>query len=255
MIPEDLFTTANLIAFMTLAALEIVLGVDNVVFLAILCGRLPEEKQALARRIGLIGAGVMRILLLLVIDWIADLTEPFYHIDFLGWEHPLSWRDVILLVGGLILIAKATIEIGHMVGDSGVPEKRGVTGKVVASFSVVIAQVMAMDLVFSLDSVITAVGMADHLWVMVGAILLAVAVMMLFAGPVSRFVEERPSVKMLALAFLVLIGFTLMMDGTGVHVSKGYIYFAMGFALAVEGLNLWRRGRRRGVVAGGPDAD
>ena len=241
---EELFTTSNLIAFLTLTALEIVLGVDNVVFLAILVDRLPRAQQALARRLGLMGAAVMRILLLLVIDWIADLTEPFYELDIFGWQHPVSWRDVILILGGLVLIAKATLEIGHMVGDAAEHDEPGLARKAVSSFSVVIAQVMAMDLVFSLDSVITAVGMADHLWVMVAAVLVSVAVMLLFAAPVSRFVEQRPTVKMLALAFLVLIGFTLVMDGTGVHVAKGYIYFAMGFALAVEGLNLWRRARK-----------
>lgn len=243
MFPDDLFTSANLIAFLTLTALEIVLGVDNLVFLAILCDRLPEEKQRFARRLGLAGAAVMRILLLLVIDWIASLTEPFVEFQLLGFDIAPSWRDVILFLGGLVLIAKATIEIGHMVGA---PEedKSSTTKRAVASLGVVITQVMAMDLIFSLDSVITAVGMADHLWVMVTAVLVAVGVMMVFAGPVSRFVQNRPTVKMLALAFLVLIGFTLVMDGSGIHVPKGYIYFAMGFALAVEGLNIWRRSRR-----------
>lgn len=240
---EDLFTTANLIAFITLASLEIVLGVDNVVFLAILCGRLPERQQAFARRLGLGGAAVMRILLLFVIDWIADLTEPFVRFTLLGWEIAPSWRDVILLGGGLALIAKATIEIGHMVRHPDGNHEPSTGEKVVASLGVVLAQVMVMDMIFSLDSVITAVGMADDVRVMIAAIVLAVVVMMAFAAPVSRFVEKHPTVKMLALSFLVLIGFTLVMDGTGVHVSKGYIYFAMGFALAVEGLNLWRRGR------------
>ena len=158
---------------------------------------------------------------------------------------------MILFLGGLVLIAKATIEIGHMVRSPGGDHESSTGEKVLASLGVVIAQVMAMDLIFSLDSVITAVGMADDIRVMVAAILLAVAVMMLFAGPVSRFVENRPTVKMLALSFLVLIGFTLVMDGTGVHVSKGYIYFAMGFALGVEGLNLWRRGRQHAARDGG----
>lgn len=251
---EDLFTSANLIAFITLASLEIVLGVDNVVFLAILCGRLPEKQQVLARRLGLGGAALMRILLLLVIDWIADLTQPFTEFSILGWEIAPSWRDVILFLGGLVLIAKATIEIGHMVRTPGGHHESSTGEKVVASLGMVITQIMAMDLIFSLDSVITAVGMADDIRIMVAAILLAVGVMMLFAGPVSRFVENRPTVKMLALSFLVLIGFTLVMDGTGVHVSKGYIYFAMGFALSVEGLNLWRQGRqqaRRGRGAAG----
>ena len=245
MFPDDLFTTANLIAFLTLTALEIVLGVDNLVFLAILCDRLPKEKQRFARRLGLGGAALMRILLLLLIDWIAGLTKPFTEFQVLGYEIAPSWRDVILFAGGLILIAKATIEIGHMVGDSAEGHVTTAKERAVASLGVVIAQVMAMDLIFSLDSVITAVGMADHLWVMVTAILVAVGVMMIFAEPVSRFVQHRPTVKMLALAFLVLIGFTLVLDGSGIHVAKGYIYFAMGFALAVEGLNIWRRSRQR----------
>ena len=191
---------------------------------------------------------VMRILLLLVIDFIAGLTEPIFEWEFLDYAIEPSWRDIILIAGGLVLIAKATIEIGHMVGDSEETEAASGVKRAVAGLPMVIAQVMAMDLIFSLDSVITAVGMADHLLVMISAIVIAVAVMMVFAGPVSRFVQRRPTVKLLALAFLVLIGFMLVLDGTGVSVSKGYIYFAMGFALVVEALNLWRRSRAKKVA-------
>lgn len=243
MLTEDLFTSANLVAFLSLTTLEIILGVDNLVFLAVICDRLPKHQQALGRQIGLAGAMVMRILLLLVIDFIAGLTKPIFAWEFLGYVIDPSWRDIILILGGLVLIAKATIEIGHMVSET---EEKGSPSNVkraVAALPTVIVQVMLMDLIFSLDSVITAVGMADHILVMVSAIVIAVAVMMAFAGPVSRFVQRRPSVKLLALAFLVLIGFMLVLDGTGVHVSKGYIYFAMGFALVVEALNLWRRSR------------
>lgn len=238
---DELFTSANLIAFISLTSLEIILGVDNLVFLAILCDRLPKHQQAFARRLGLAGAMVMRILLLLVIDFIAGLTRPLFEWTVFGLLIDPSWRDIILIAGGLVLIAKATIEIGHMVGESDDEGSNSPIKQAVSSLSMVIVQVMAMDLIFSLDSVITAVGMADHLWVMIAAIVVAVVVMMVFAGPVSTFVQRRPSVKLLALAFLVLIGFTLVLDGTGVHVAKGYIYFAMGFALVVEALNLWRR--------------
>jgi len=242
---EDLFTTSNLIAFLTLTALEIVLGVDNLVFLAVICDRLPKHQQALGRRIGLLGAMIMRILLLLVIDFIAGLTEPIFEWSLFDYTVDPSWRDVILMGGGLVLIAKATIEIGHMVGDGETEGEKSNVKRAVAQLPMVIVQIMIMDLIFSLDSVITAVGMADHLYVMIAAVVIAVIVMMVFAGPVSRFVQRRPSVKILALSFLVLIGFMLVLDGSGVHVSKGYIYFAMGFALAVEALNLWRRARSK----------
>ena len=245
MLTDDLFTSSNLIAFLSLTALEIILGVDNLVFLAVICDRLPKHQQALGRKIGLAGAMVMRILLLLVIDFIAGLTEPIFEWDCFGYVIDPSWRDIILIAGGLVLIAKATIEIGHMVSDADEPEKHSTVKRAVASLPMVITQVMLMDLIFSLDSVITAVGMADHILVMVSAVVIAVGVMMAFAGPVSRFVQRRPSVKILALAFLVLIGFMLVLDGSGIHVSKGYIYFAMGFALVVEALNLWRRSRAK----------
>ena len=240
---EDLFTAANAMAFFTLAALEIVLGVDNLVFLAILVGRLPAHKQRFARRLGLGAAALMRVGLLLVIDWIASLREPIMSFTIGTWTCDPSWRDIILIAGGLVLMAKAIGEIGHMVGEDESEPEPSKTKRAVATMSTVIAQVMVMDLVFSLDSVITAVGMADHLVVMIAAILTAVAVMMVCAGAVTEFVDRHPTVKMLALSFLVLIGFTLVIDGAGVHVPKGYIYFAMGFALAVEGLNIWKRKR------------
>ena len=227
-----ILTPENLLALLTLTALEIVLGVDNVVFIAVLSARLPPEKQRFARRIGLIAAMVMRIALLWSIDWVKNLTGEVIGMTLLGKEISLSWRDIILIVGGLILLLKSVKEIHHV--SSG--PQHEVRPKTVTVASV-IAQIMLMDLVFSLDSVITAVGMSEHLPTMITAVVASVAVMMFAAEPISNFVEHRRSVKVLALSFLLLIGVMLMVDGFGTHVSKGYIYFAMGFALAVEMVN------------------
>jgi predicted tellurium resistance membrane protein TerC len=227
----DAFLTVDgLLALTTLTFLEIILGVDNVIFISILAGKLPANVQARARRTGLAAAMIMRILLLLSIAWIIRLTAPLFHVFGRG----ISGRDLILIGGGLFLLAKATIEIhDRLEGEEG----HG-SAKVAPSFSAVIFQIMLLDIVFSLDSVITAVGMAEDVSIMIAAVVLAVAVMMFSAGPISTFVNRHPTVKVLALAFLLLIGVSLVADGLGVHVPKGYIYFAMGFSVFVEMINL-----------------
>ncbi len=219
------------IAFATLAALEIVLGIDNIVFISILVGRLPEHRRAVGYRLGLGLAMVMRILLLLAISWVMGLTRPLFSV----FGHVVSGRDVVLILGGLFLVAKATFEIHD---DLEGKEKKGPLAAGTASFAAVMVQVALLDIVFSLDSVITAVGMVDRVGVMVAAIVTAVLVMMLFAKAVGDFVGRHPTIRMLALAFLLLIGFMLVVEGTGHHVPKGYIYFAMAFSLFVELLNM-----------------
>jgi predicted tellurium resistance membrane protein TerC len=217
-------------ALLTLTALEIVLGVDNVVFISILAGKLPRAKQPRARTVGLALAMLMRIALLFSISWIIRLTAPLFTV--LGQE--ISGRDLILIVGGLFLIGKSTHEIhAKLEGEEGHASASGKT-----SFTSVIIQILLLDVVFSLDSVITAVGMADNLAVMITAVVLAVLFMMVFAGPISRFVDRHPTVKMLALSFLLLIGVTLIAEGLDRHIPKGYIYFAMAFSVFVEMLNL-----------------
>jgi predicted tellurium resistance membrane protein TerC len=218
------------IAFATLTVLEIVLGIDNIIFISILSGKLPASQQPRARLLGLGLAMVMRIMLLLVLAWIIRLTAPLF--TALGQE--ISGRDIILIAGGLFLVAKSTYEIHERLeGEDG-----GKTRKVVPSFGFVILQILLLDIVFSLDSVITAIGMVDDVEVMIAAVVVAVVFMMLFAGPISRFVERHPTVKMLALSFLLLIGVTLIAEGFEQHISKGYIYFAMAFSVLVEMLNL-----------------
>jgi predicted tellurium resistance membrane protein TerC len=228
--------TELLIALVTLTVLEIVLGVDNVIFISILSGKLPANQRRRARRVGLLAAMIMRLILLFSITWIARLTAPLFEV----LEHEISGRDLILMGGGLFLLAKATWEIHDKLEG---PEE-GVT-RVAASFASVIGQVMLLDLVFSLDSVITAIGMADDLRVMVAAVVIAVLVMLVAAEPISAFVEEHPTLKILALSFLLLIGISLVADGLDQHISKGYIYFAMGFSVFVEMINL--RVRRHGA--------
>jgi len=226
-----------LVALVTLTVLEIVLGIDNIIFISILAGKLPAHQQGRARSLGLLAAMVTRILLLLSLTWMIRLTAPFFSL----FDHPFSGRDLILLAGGLFLIAKATSEIhGRLEGD----EQHG-TARVAMSFGAVIAQIMVLDIVFSLDSVITAIGMARALWVMVTAVVLAVGVMLFASSPISDFVSRHPTVRMLALSFLLLIGFSLVADGLGQHISKASIYFAMGFSVFVEALNL--RVRQRGA--------
>ncbi len=219
------------IALLTLTVLEIVLGIDNIIFISILAGRLPADRQPKARRWGLALAMLMRIALLLSIAWVARLTNPLFEV----LAHPVSGRDLILMVGGLFLLFKATREIhDKLEGEEG----RGDAKVATASFASVIVQIMLLDIVFSLDSVITAVGMAEQLWVMVTAVVLAVLVMLVSSGPISDFVHRHPTVKMLALSFLLLIGMSLIAEGLGHHIPKGYIYFAMGFSVFVEALNL-----------------
>jgi predicted tellurium resistance membrane protein TerC len=218
------------IALGTLTFLEIVLGVDNIIFISILSGKLPPDQQAKARRLGLLAAMLMRIALLFSLAWIIRLTAPWFTI--VGQE--ISGRDLILILGGLFLLGKATYEIhDKLEGEEGHASK-----KVAASFGSVILQIMLLDMVFSLDSVITAVGMADQLWVMVTAVIVAVGIMMLSAEAISDFVHKHPTVKMLALSFLLLIGLSLLLEGFDHHIPKGYIYFAMGFSVFVEMINL-----------------
>ncbi len=234
----EIFTSPELlIALVTLTFLEIVLGVDNVIFISILSGKLPKNQQKRARRVGLMAAMLMRIALLFSLSWMARLTAPLFTIMSLS----VSGRDLILIFGGLFLLAKATYEIhDKLEGEEG-----HATGKAAATFASVITQVMLLDIVFSLDSVITAIGMSENLTVMVTAVILAVLVMLLAAEPISDFVEVHPTVKILALSFLLLIGFSLVADGLGQHISKGSIYFAMGFSVFVEFINIRIKGRRK----------
>jgi len=226
------FLTADaLVALLTLTVLEIVLGIDNIVFISILTGKLPEEQRPRARLLGLAGAMVGRVALLFAINWVIGLTAPLFTV----FGVTLSGRDLILLGGGLFLLYKATTEIHHRL--EGEPADAADV-KAPPSFTGVIIQILLLDIVFSLDSVITAVGMADDLWVMVTAVIIAVLIMMIGAGPISAFVEKHPTVKMLALSFLLLIGVSLVAEGLGQHIPKGYIYFAMAFSVLVEILNL-----------------
>jgi predicted tellurium resistance membrane protein TerC len=227
----DLFTDPNAwIALATLLALEIVLGVDNIVFISILAGKLPEGQRKRARTMGLSLALFTRILLLLSISWVIGLTAPLFAV----FGHEVSGRDIILIVGGLFLIAKSTHEMHQRLeGEEGKSSAR-----VPASFRGVIIQILLLDIVFSLDSVITAVGMVDRVEIMIVAVILAMGVMLAAAGSIAGFVERHPTVKMLALAFLLLIGTTLIAEGIDQHIPKGYIYFAMAFSLFVETLNL-----------------
>jgi predicted tellurium resistance membrane protein TerC len=227
-------SSEGILALVTLTFLEIVLGVDNVIFISILSGKLPVSQQGRARRTGLMAAMVMRILLLLSIAWVIRLTAPL----FTTFRRPVSGRDLILIGGGLFLLGKATLEIhDKLEGEEGHSSAR-----VAPSFGAVIAQIMVLDIVFSLDSVITAVGMAEDISIMVTAVVLAVGVMMFAAEPISAFVNRHPTVKVLALSFLLLIGISLVGDGLGMHIPKGYIYFAMGFSVFVEMVNLRVRG-------------
>ncbi|GAA3787139.1 TerC family protein [Sphaerisporangium flaviroseum] len=230
------------IGFFTLVALEIVLGIDNIIFISILAGKLPPEQRDRARKVGLGLALISRLALLLALSWVVRLTEPLFQVFGQG----ISGRDLILILGGLFLLGKSAFEIGDSL--EGAPGHS--SSKVAASFTAVILQIMVLDIVFSLDSVITAVGMVDELGVMVAAVIVSVIVMLFAAGPISAFVERYPSIKMLALSFLLLIGVVLIAEGFEQHISKGYIYFAMAFSLGVELLNIRARrkaGRQRPV--------
>ena len=222
------------IAFATLTALELVLGIDNIIFISILVDKLPKERREFARRIGLFMAMFMRIGLLLVLAWIVGLVEPLFTV----FKQAISGRDLILILGGLFLIWKSTGEIHQSLeGDEEGPGSKAVK----ATFAAVILQIMIVDLVFSLDSIITAVGMVEDVRIMIAAVVGSVALMMLFAGPIGRFVSDHPTIKMLALSFLVVVGVVLVAEGFGHHVPKGYVYFGMAFSLGVEMLNIHMR--------------
>jgi predicted tellurium resistance membrane protein TerC len=241
---DFVLNSESLVSLLALAALEIVLGIDNVVFIAIMVARLPKEQRKIAYRLGLGAALVSRLGLLFTLAWIAGLTTPWFHV----WGKPFSGRDVVLVSGGLFLLFKASQEIFDKV-EHHEEDKRHHRPPTLSS---AVAQIMVIDIIFSLDSVITAVGIAPALWVMVTAIIAAVLAMMLFAQSIGEFIERNPSLQILALSFLLLIGVLLMADGFGQKVSKGYVYFAMGFSLAVELLNLRHRNRRRQRGAGPP---
>ena len=235
---EWLLDVQILASLATLIVLEVILGIDNVIFIAVLSGRLPPEQQIKAQRLGIALALISRLVLLASIAWIIGLTQPIF--DAFGQS--FSWRDMILLAGGLFLIYKATAEINsHSEGEDDSPGKNLAQ----VTFSSVIIQIILLDIIFSLDSVITAVGMAEHLWVMVVAVVVASIVMVVAARSISSFIEAHPGVKMLAFSFLLLIGLALLADGLHFHIPKGYIYAAMGFAAFVEGLNLMAKRRRR----------
>lgn len=227
------------IAFLTLVALELVLGVDNVIFISILASKLPQDQQQRARTTGILLAVVTRVLLLFSLSWIIGLTEPLFGV----FQFEISGRDLVLIAGGLFLLWKSVHEIHQKLeGEEG----QG-AAKIRAAFWSVIVQIMLLDIVFSLDSVITAVGMVDHIEIMVAAVIIAAVVMVFTARPLSHFVERHPTIKMLALSFLLLIGFTLIVEGLHQHIPKGYIYFAMGFSVFVEMLNLRLRGKAQPV--------
>jgi len=230
---EFLLSPEIWIAFFTLTALELVLGIDNIIFISILVDKLPKEKQEIARKIGLFLAMFMRIALLLVLSWIVGLTEPVLTLFGYG----ISGRDIILILGGLFLIWKSTGEVHQLLEG----EEGSESAKVASSFAGVIAQIIVIDLVFSLDSIITAVGMVSQVGVMIAAVVASVGLMMLFAKSIGDFVSNHPTIKMLALSFLVVVGVVLIADGFGHHVPKGYIYFAMAFSVGVEMLNIRMR--------------
>ena len=226
------------ISLLTLTALEIVLGIDNVIFISILAGKLPKEQQAKARKLGLTLALVTRILLLMSLTWIMGLTKPLFTMPVVNVD--ISGRDIVLLVGGLFLIWKSVREVHEKLEED---DGHATAGRGRATFTAVIIQILLLDIVFSLDSVITAVGMADNIWVMVAAVVIALGVMLAFAGKISDFGNRHPTLKMLALSFLILIGVTLIGEGMHFHSPKGYVYFSMAFAFAVEMLNLRLRSK------------
>ncbi len=228
------------ISLFTLTALEIVLGIDNVIFISILAGKLPEAQQRKARQLGLSLALVTRILLLLSLTWIMGLTKPLFTLPLL--DQPISGRDLVLLLGGLFLIWKSVREVHEKLEDE---DGHATKSRSRISFTGVIVQILLLDIVFSLDSVITAIGMANHVGVMIAAVVIAIGVMLAFAGAISDFVNRHPTLKMLALSFLILIGVTLVGEGLGRHIPKGYIYFSMAFAFGVEMLNLKVRSKER----------
>lgn len=236
---EWLSSPETWIALLTLTSLEIVLGIDNIIFISILAGRLPKKQQKLGRQIGLVMAMVTRILLLFSLTWLTQLTTPLFSI----FSYDLSGRDLILISGGLFLLGKSTFEIHERLEG----EEGHASQKVAPSLTGVIIQIMLLDIVFSLDSVITAIGMVDEIAIMVTAVVISVAIMLFAASPINSFVNDRPTLKILALSFLLLIGFTLVADGLGFHIPKGYIYFAMGFSVFVEVINLQVRAKTKPI--------
>ena len=228
------------ISLLTLTLLEIVLGIDNIIFISILSGKLPADQQAKARKLGLALALVTRILLLCSLAWVVRLDKPYFEASILSFDLSVSGKDTILLLGGLFLIWKSTHEIHEKLeGEDG-----EVTSRIVPTFSAVIVQILLLDIVFSLDSVITAVGMVKQIGVMIAAVILAMIVMLIFVNQISAFVDRHPTIKMLALSFLILIGTMLVAEGFHQHINKGYIYFAMAFAAGVEGLNIRIRSKK-----------
>jgi predicted tellurium resistance membrane protein TerC len=238
----NLFSTQSITALITLTVLEIVLGIDNIVFISILVARVPEAKREYTRKLGIFLALLMRVLLLFSISWVMGLTEPLFEI----FSHSFSGRDLILIFGGLFLITKSTSEIHHKVND--VSEGVGTQSAAKGAANFILMQIILLDIVFSLDSVITAVGMADDIKIMVAAMTIAMIVMLVFAKKIGDFVDENPTIKILALSFLLLIGVMLIAEGMGQHVSKGYIYFAMAFSLGVEVLNMRYRKNRKSLI-------
>lgn len=230
------------IAFATLTVMEVVLGVDNVIFISVLVSRLPKEQADRARRLGLSLALIFRIALLLVLSWIIALSAPV----FTAFGEDFSWRDLILIGGGLFLIYKATHEMHAEIEE---PHEATLKEQAKAAFSAIIVQIIIIDMVFSIDSIITAIGMAQHVEVMIAAVIVAVALMFLASGPIAGFVARHPTTKMLALAFLLLIGLSLVLDGVGVHIEKGYIYAAMAFSVLVEGINIFSKYRKQQALA------
>lgn len=228
------------IALITLIVMEVVLGIDNLLFISIMTNKLPPEMRAKARRVGIGLALIMRLVLLAGVAWIVELVDPIFSL----FDHPFSWKDLILIAGGLFLVWKATKEIHHNVDSE--PEGDMFSAKAVqVTLSAAIGQILVLDLVFSVDSIITAVGMTPHIEIMVVAVVTAVAVMLFAAGPLARFIEQNPTIVMLALGFLLMIGMTLIAEGFGVHVPKGYVYAAMAFSAGIEALNMWSRNARR----------
>lgn len=236
---EVLLTSEGIIALLTLTFLEIVLGVDNIIFISIISNRLPEHQQTKTRNLGLFLALIMRIGLLLGISWIIGFTEPLFTV----LEHDISIKDLILIVGGLFLIGKSTTEIHESLEI----EEHETKKKVAISMSKVILQIVALDMVFSFDSILTAVGLTTEVTIMIVAVIIAMIVMMTFAGRISNFINKHPSLQMLAMSFLILIGFMLVLEGIGEHIPKGYIYFAVFFSLTVESLNMRRRRKMAAV--------
>lgn len=243
-----MFTTELMIAFLSLTLLEIVLGIDNIIFIAILAGKLPKEQQDFARKMGISLAVVSRIGLLFTLGWVLKLKEPLFTI----LETSISGKDLVLIVGGLFLIGKATYEIHHKVNLIHDDPKGG---KAPASLFWMLVQVMAIDVVFSLDSVITAVGVTDNIPVIIAAVIVSVVVMLIFSGPIVRFVDKHPAIKLLALSFLLLIGFLLVAEGFHHKIPKGYIYFAMAFSLGIEMLQMWQEKNARKAMPAGKEPE